>query len=446
MKNNMENQDSKEYFSATVTLKNNVRVFKNIKEKLTPGQRKLFETTCFGPWLQVQHPNGDPLLCHLILQSMIDDVPPEGLAWHPSDMWFHFPPAYTRFGREEFCLVTGLRFGRHDTFSSYTKHITKALWPEKVFTDLGNVKKVKIMDLKRSFDKLDFKKMNDIDVVRLCLLYAVDVGFLGRQDSQPISKDLLLLAENLDAWNLFPWGSYIWEFTRKQLSTAIVKRPHVHQNGVKYTLSRFVWAFKIWILEAFPSMRSFTMKMSSKDIPDIPRAIAWKRKKQLNWTELVTHASINDKEDIPVQTLTPTEAEAATEWWQASKRFFDGTDDQDLSVFEDRDGGPDDSSPWHREKSPYQDNSPRDQSPQKSDFPYRKKQRIHMSPRSPPLRDESATSGPLINTLLDEVWELREIVSLVSPLQKEVRLLEDKVSSLQEEVRVLQAEASRFFA
>nr|XP_043629908.1 uncharacterized protein LOC122601209 [Erigeron canadensis] len=211
-----------------------------MKEKLMPAQIKLFETTCFGPWLKVQHPNGDPLLCHLILQGMIDNVPPVGIATHPSDMWFHFPPAYTRFGREEFCLFTGLRFGRHDTFSEYTKHIPKASWPEQVFFDLADGQRVKVIDLKRSYEKLDFTMMSDIDVVRLCLLYVVDVGFSGRQDSQPISKDMLLLAENLDAWNLFPWGSYIWETTRKQLSASIVKRPHVHQNGVKYTLSGFV--------------------------------------------------------------------------------------------------------------------------------------------------------------------------------------------------------------
>ena len=179
---------------------------------------------------------------------MIDDVPPKGMAWHSQDMWFHFPPAYARFGREEFCeefcLVSGLRFGQHDTLSLYTRHIPKALWFEQVFSDL-DVQKVKVSDMKRLFEKLDFTKVSDIDVVRLCLLYALEVGFLGRQDSQPISEDLILLAENLDAWNLFPWGSYIWEITRKQLSTAIVKRPHVHQHGVRYTLSGFVWAFKV---------------------------------------------------------------------------------------------------------------------------------------------------------------------------------------------------------
>ena len=116
-----------------MTLKNNVRVFNNIKEKLTNTQIKLFKATCFGPWLQVQLPNGDPLVCHLVLQALTNDVP-EGMARHDEDMWFHFPQTYTRFGREEFCLVTGLRFGRLNT-SSYIRHIPKASWLERVGWD-----------------------------------------------------------------------------------------------------------------------------------------------------------------------------------------------------------------------------------------------------------------------------------------------------------------------
>ncbi|KAE8705896.1 Codeine O-demethylase [Hibiscus syriacus] len=58
---------------------------------LTPLQRKLFEDTCFGPWLKVQHTGVDAMLTHLFLQTTTNDLP-EG----------------------EFCLITGLRFGNDD--------------------------------------------------------------------------------------------------------------------------------------------------------------------------------------------------------------------------------------------------------------------------------------------------------------------------------------------
>ncbi|KAE8657592.1 NFU domain protein 4 isoform 2 [Hibiscus syriacus] len=44
---------------------------------------------------------------------MTNDLP-EGIPHGDEEIWFHFPPAYTRFGREEFCLVTDLPFGRYD--------------------------------------------------------------------------------------------------------------------------------------------------------------------------------------------------------------------------------------------------------------------------------------------------------------------------------------------
>ncbi|KAE8707938.1 leucine-rich repeat extensin-like protein 4-like [Hibiscus syriacus] len=43
---------------------------------------------------------------------MTNDLP-ERIQRGDEEIWFHFPPAYTCFGREEFCLITGLRF-RHN--------------------------------------------------------------------------------------------------------------------------------------------------------------------------------------------------------------------------------------------------------------------------------------------------------------------------------------------
>ncbi|KAE8733514.1 Organic cation/carnitine transporter 2 [Hibiscus syriacus] len=89
-----------------------------IASKLSPAQRQLFEETCFGPWLRVQHPGGDANLTHLWLQTMTSNLP-DSIQRGEEEIWFHFPPAYTCFGRKEFCLITGLRFG-HDDVGRYT--------------------------------------------------------------------------------------------------------------------------------------------------------------------------------------------------------------------------------------------------------------------------------------------------------------------------------------
>ncbi|KAE8697809.1 hypothetical protein F3Y22_tig00110610pilonHSYRG00496 [Hibiscus syriacus] len=53
------------FYSAQLTLRNKVSLAKTIASKLSPAQRKMFEDTCFGPWLKVQHPGGDAMLTHL---------------------------------------------------------------------------------------------------------------------------------------------------------------------------------------------------------------------------------------------------------------------------------------------------------------------------------------------------------------------------------------------
>ncbi|KAE8664830.1 Monocopper oxidase-like protein SKU5 [Hibiscus syriacus] len=162
-------------------------------------------------------------------RTMTNDLP-ERIQRGDKEIWFHFPPAYNCFGQEEFCLITGLRFGRHDE--------------------------------------------------------------VGKEDRQPISEDLILLVDDLDAWNVFPWGSYLWKATWKKLSTAFEDRHSLRDHGSKYTLVGFIWAFKIWIFEAFPSMQTYAIKK----LNDIPRAITWRRIWLLDWEDLIPYTTMNDDE------------------------------------------------------------------------------------------------------------------------------------------------------
>ena len=205
----------------------------------------MFEDTCFGPWLKVQHPGGDAMLTHLFLQTMTSDLP-ETIQRRDEEIWFDFPPAYTCFGREEFCLITGLRFG-HDDVGRYTRHITRPSWLSRVFPELERPS-LHVEDLTRLLNnKDDFTRMDDVDIVRVCLLILFHAGFLGREARQPIPNDLIKLVEDLNAWNLFPWGSYLWKATWNKLSSALDDRKSLHGDGSKYTLTGFIWAFKVRI-------------------------------------------------------------------------------------------------------------------------------------------------------------------------------------------------------
>ncbi|KAE8685178.1 S uncoupled 1 [Hibiscus syriacus] len=438
------------FFSASLTLRNKVSLATTIASKLSTAQRKLFEEACFGPWLRVQHPGGDASLTHLWLQTMTSDLP-DSIQRGEEEIWFHFPPAYTCFGRKEFCLITGLRFG-HDDVGRYTRHITRPSWLSRVFPDESIEKpNLHVDDMNKLFNKKDgFSRMNDVDVVRVCLLLLLYAGFLGREARQPIPQELILLVEDLNAWNLFPWGSYIWKATWTKLSSAFDDRKSLRGDGSKYTLSDFVWAFKIWIFEAFPSMRTYALKSSD----DIPRAISWKRKRMLNWEDLIPYATINNEANTPLMRLTPTEAELATDWWQASQHFFDGTNDEQPPLSPLREPSPHpepspdrpDYTPLQREPSPIPSHHRVSSPPSPHDRRPTKMPRL-LSPCSPPPRDESRELRDEVNALREEIGTLRDNDGAwrveVSTLRGEVAALHEMVVSLQNEVHTLRNESSR---
>ncbi|KAE8709004.1 hypothetical protein F3Y22_tig00110332pilonHSYRG00717 [Hibiscus syriacus] len=396
------------FFSASLTLRNKVSLATTIASKLSPAQRKLFEETCFGPWLRVQHPGGDANLTHLWLQTMTSDLP-YSIQRGEEEIWFHFPPAYTCFGRKEFCLITGLRFG-HDDVGRYTRHITRTSWLSRVFPDESIDKpNLHVDDMKKLFNKKDdFTRMNDVDVVR---------------------------------------GSYIWKATWTKLSSAFHDRKSLRGDGSKYTLSGFVWAFKIWIFEAFPAMKTYAIKTSN----DIPRAISWKRKRLLDWEDLIPYATINNEANIPLMRLTPTEAELATDCWQASQRFLDGTNDEQHPLPPLREPSPHpepspdrpDYTPLQREPSPIPSHHRASSPPSPHDMRPAKMPRL-LSPCSPPPRDESRELRDEVNALREEIGTLRDNDGAwrveVYTLRGEVAALREMVVSLQNEVHTLRNE------
>ncbi|KAE8733171.1 Aspartic proteinase A2 [Hibiscus syriacus] len=397
-------------FSASLTLKNKVSLATTITSKLSPAQRKLFEETCFGPWLRVQHPGGDVNLAHLWLQTMTSDLP-DSIQRGEEEIWFHFPPAYTCFGQKEFCLITGLQFGHNDV-GRYTHHITRQSWLSRVFPDESIEKpKLHVEDLKKLFNKKDgFTRMNDVDVVRVCILVLLYASFLGKEAKQPIPQELILLVEDLNAWNLFPWGSYIWKAS-------------LRGDGSKYTLSDFVWAFKIWIFEVFSNMQTYVLKTSN----DIPRLFPRR----------------GNEANTLLQILIPTEAEFATDWWQASQRFFDGTNDEQPPLPPLREPSPHpepspdrpDYTHLQREPSPISSHHRASSPPSPHDRRPVKMSRL-ISPCSPPLtpRDESRELRDEVNALREEIGTLRDNDGAwrveVSTLRGEVTALREMVVSL----------------
>lgn len=49
--------------------------------------------------------------------------------------------------------------------------------------------------------------LSDEDVVQVCLLILLELGFLGQETTLVVNDELLRLVDDLDAWNNYPSGS-----------------------------------------------------------------------------------------------------------------------------------------------------------------------------------------------------------------------------------------------
>lgn len=156
------------------------------------------------------------------------------------------------FGRPEFCLMTGLRFGSV-SFELYTSGALKfrdRVFPEKRGLIVTNLDLIGVIE-----DEEQFRKLCDEDAIRISLLLVLEVIFMGRLLTSQVDDTLMRLVENLEAWNAFPWGEHIWTHLYDQLHNVMDKHTDNHLLVLKknpksvptYTLSGFVFAFQVCI-------------------------------------------------------------------------------------------------------------------------------------------------------------------------------------------------------
>jgi hypothetical protein len=160
------------------------------------------------------------------------------------------------FTREDFCIITGMRFGRGVLPSTGDLPFQRRVFPA-LPSRSTNVKGREVRYL--FLDAARFARLSVEDAVRVCLLMLVHYGFMGVQDDIAIPEGMIRLVEDLESWNSFPWGSYIWAHTHHCLSTALVKRADLlerrlaanrmgagKKEGVwKYNLGGFAYAFRV---------------------------------------------------------------------------------------------------------------------------------------------------------------------------------------------------------
>ncbi|GJR13016.1 phospholipase-like protein [Tanacetum coccineum] len=198
---------SNDLYDVKICVRSSVILLGEIKDLLerNPTRERLFRRTVFGPWLDILSYDNDNHLMHYVLQHKVSvskipsDCPP--LIFHIGDHWL-------QFGRKEFCLITGFRFGIVSEKHKKSSPFCERLFPEKI-TKKG-VKRLKSIEL---LGVLRHKKtwlgLSDMDAVRVCLLIVAELVFMGKEDRNCIPNHILSLVEDFDCWNEYPWGEYM---------------------------------------------------------------------------------------------------------------------------------------------------------------------------------------------------------------------------------------------
>nr|GEX49154.1 hypothetical protein [Tanacetum cinerariifolium] len=166
-----------------------------------------------------------------------------------------------------------------------------------------------------------------------------ELVFMSKEKRNFLTKHIMWLVDDFDAWNAFPWGEYMWEKFYNKTVNVVSRHTKHHLVELKknpnfnatYNLYGFAWAFKIWILESYLN----SQKWWSKKANVIPRGLAWSK---------VTMFEKSDYEELfgsmsnPNMALISSPKEMSQAWFKASVKFIKGLDDQDSTFFQDDQG------------------------------------------------------------------------------------------------------------
>nr|GEW71569.1 hypothetical protein [Tanacetum cinerariifolium] len=187
---------------------------------------------------------------------------------------------HIQFGRKEFYLVSGLKFGVEKS-TDYNKVKDPIPFRRRVFSSDLDGRPIRGKDVLLLIESDVFKRLEDNDAVSLCCVGILQLVLLGVEDKRPIPNWILRLANDRVSWDNYPWGSYVWPTLYKYLRDTNVKRwqplyasePANETETKSYSIEGFAWVFK---------------------------------------------------GQLPVQRLVPDETEAPSRWWVSSRAYFDG--------------------------------------------------------------------------------------------------------------------------
>ncbi|BBN69123.1 BURP domain-containing protein, partial [Prunus dulcis] len=250
-----------------------------IRAKLSAEQLEQFKTSCFGHLLNIDKIQFSGQIVH---GAVLRRVAGQGVK-DLDGLSFLLGCDVAQFTRQDFCLITGLRFGEVPEVSS------------------GENEGITCNALEEAF----LRCTEEDDIYKLALVYFAELVVLGRDKHLNINLNYLTLVEDLDAFNRYPWGSVSFDKTQDSLFSAPTKYVKSFENeegrgkgkskvtgtsrrnekGKKdkhgeaqrsgWSFKGFTYAFQIWVYELIPRMADLNY-CKVVDPTAVPRILRWR--------------------------------------------------------------------------------------------------------------------------------------------------------------------------
>ncbi len=200
-------------------------------------QKKKFEKSCFGKLFKGMHQitfcGG---LVHYVLMRQVEST-------SPTSMEFNFEGSSAVFSLREFGLITGLKV------TPPSNVIPPPTSQRIINTYFEGKTKIKTSKLREVFEELNINQVAERDdFVKLCLMYFLEVGILGKESQVNINLDHFSMVEDLDYFNQHPWGQESFDLLIASMRKALDTHGGALNKSLTYSLCGCPLAFQVYMV------------------------------------------------------------------------------------------------------------------------------------------------------------------------------------------------------
>lgn len=158
-----------------------------------------FSLGCFGHLLRLKEgKSASKLLFSLMSRQITMPNAPD------HEVWFDIGGQCIRMSYGDYALVTGLLFGS-STFDLSAGHDSSGRGHYMRFT---NGVPIRVNELLKKFTDAVVDHAYQEDYLKVANILVLHLFVLGFEERKKIDQWVWVLSDDLDGWNVFPWGSY----------------------------------------------------------------------------------------------------------------------------------------------------------------------------------------------------------------------------------------------